>query len=247
MQWASCIAAMSIADSMTLASALAASSTSSESVAPETARFEGSARFCASIVSVEVLVLLVHPDPKSMCSSIASEVGQALTGRGHNVTLIDLYADGFDPVMTEADRVAYETDQPIVDPVVQRHADLVRSSQGLVFVYPTVAGGLPAMLKGWLDRVLVTGVAFELDERTNKIKPAMKHIRRLGAVTTSPTRRIQTLIAPDAGRRTLTRTLRLIVRPTARRSWMALYRADRRSEPEQNIFSEHVRKTFRSW
>ena len=142
---------------------------------------------------MEVLVLLVHPDPTSLCHSIASDVQQVLAGRGHNVTTIDLYADEFEPVMTEPDRVAYETDHPIVDPAIQRHADLVRSSQGLVFIYPTVVGGLPAMLKGWLDRVLVTGVAFELDERTNKVKPAMKHVRRLGAVTTSPARRSRSL------------------------------------------------------
>jgi len=220
---------------------------SSAYVAPGRRSLKGPAAICASIVFVEVLVLLAHPDPDSLCHSIAGDVKQVLTGSGHEVTLVDLYADGFEPVMTEPDRVAYETDHPIVDPEIQRHADLVRSSQGLVFIYPTVVGGLPAMLKGWLDRVLVTGVAFELDERTNKIKPAMRHVRCLGAVTTSPARRIRSASAPDAGRRTLTRTLRLIVRPTARSSWNALYRADRRSEPEQNVFRDRVRKSFQSW
>lgn len=209
--------------------------------------FEASAAFCASIVFVEILLLLAHPDPESLCRSIAGDVEQVLTGRGHEVTLVDLHADGFEPVMTQPDRVAYETERPIVDPEIQRHADLVRSSQGLVFIYPTVVGGLPAMLKGWLDRVLVPGVAFELDERTKKLKPAMKHVRRLGAVTTSPAPRMRSALAPDGGRKTLTRTLRTIVRPTARTSWSALYRANRRSEPEENIFRDRVRKSFQSW
>ena len=64
------------------------------------------------------------------------------------------------------------------------------ATAALVFVYPTVTGGLPATLKGWLERVLVTGVAFELDAKTNKIKPAMRQVRRIGVVTTTPSTRV---------------------------------------------------------
>lgn len=202
---------------------------------------------CASIEVVDVLVVFAHPDAGSLCGELVGDVTATLSNRGHDVEVLDLYAENFDPVMSRADRIAYETEQPIVDEVVERHAELVRSCQGFVFIYPTIAAGLPAILKGWLDRVLVRGVAFELDPRTSKVKPAMRHVRRIGVVTTSSERRSRTFLINDAGRRTLLRTVRLLVHPRARSSWLALRRADRRSEPEINMFRDRVRKEFSSW
>ena len=175
------------------------------------------------------------------------DVRATLSNRGHHVEVVDLYGENFDPVMTRADRVAYESEQPIVDQVVERYAELVRRCGGIVFIYPTVAAGLPAMLKGWLDRVLVMGVAFELHPRTSKVKPAMRHVRRIGAVTTSSEGRSRSFVVNDAGRRTLMRTVRFLVHLRARHSWLALRRAHRRSEPEINIFRDKVRTAFSSW
>ena len=194
-----------------------------------------------------MLIVLAHPDATSLCAVMSDDVRTALTQKGHQVRMLDLYADDFDPVMSAADRVAYETDDPIVDPMVRSHADLVNRADALVFVYPTVTGGLPAMLKGWLERVLVTGVAFELDAKTNKIKPAMRQVRRIGVVTTTPSTRLSTAVRNDAGRRSLHRTLRLICHPLTRRTFLAQYRADRKSLPEQNIFRDRVQKAFAQW
>lgn len=196
---------------------------------------------------MNVLVVSAHPDPMSVCGQVVVDLRRTLTRRGHDVHVIDLHSEGFDPVMTREERVAYESDQPIIDPMVQRHADLVLSASGLVFVYPTVSGGLPAILKGWLDRVLVTGVAFRLDPKSNKVKPALGHVRRIGVVTTTAAGRTRTAAITDAGRRTLTRTLRLICHPVTRRTVRVLYRANRRSAPQQNIFRDGVEKAFGGW
>ncbi len=196
---------------------------------------------------MKLLVVYSHPVPESFNAAVRDVALKALGEAGHEVRLLDLHAEGFDPVMSAEDRRAYETEDAIVDPHARRHADLVNGADALVFVYPTVTGGLPAMLKGWLDRVLVTGVAFVLDPRTNKVKPAMRHIRRIGVVTVNPSRRLNVALVNDAGRRTLTRTLRLICRPTARRTFKALYRSDHRSAVEQNIFRDGVEKAFRGW
>ena len=74
--------------------------------------------------------------------------------------------------MSLAERRAYHSDQPLVDPVTVAHADLVRRAEVLVFVYPTWWSGPPAILKGWLKRVLVPGVAFRFDG-AGKVRPAL--------------------------------------------------------------------------
>jgi len=192
-------------------------------------------------------MVLAHPDPTSLCAELAEDVRSQLSRRGHTVHLIDLDREGFDPVMTADERVAYESEEPILDPVVRRHAELVKRTDAVVFVYPTVTGGLPALLKGWFERVMVTGVAFELDAKTNKIKPALRNIRRIGVITTSHAGRMTTAVVNDAGRRTLHRTLRLIAHPLAKRTFLALYRSDKRSEPETNIFKDRVHRAMTGW
>ena len=63
--------------------------------------------------------------------------------------------------------------------MVESHARLVKQADALVFVYPTWCWGLPAIMKGWIERVLVTGVAFRLDERSGRIKANLRHVRRI--------------------------------------------------------------------
>lgn len=196
---------------------------------------------------MEVLLVLAHPDGASLCGQLAETISRRLHRGGHRVDRIDLYAEGFDPVMSSAERVAYETDAPLLAEETRRHAELVRAASGLVFVYPTVAAGLPAILKGWLDRVLVTGVAFVLDPRTNTVRPALHDIRRLGVVTTNPMRRTTAMAVNDAGRRTLLRTLRLVCHPRARRTQHVLYRSERRSTAECNVFVSEVDEAYGRW
>jgi putative NADPH-quinone reductase len=159
---------------------------------------------------------------------------------GHDAVHLDLCAEGFQPVMSAAEHRVYETDSPILDPAVQRHADLVAGADALVFVYPTWWAGLPAVLKGWLDRVLVTGVAFRLDERTRRVVPAMTHVRRLVGITTYGSPRWYVHAVGDAGRRTLARSLRMVCRRRARPVWLALYRMDSATEAARAAFLARV-------
>ena len=80
--------------------------------------------------------------------------------------MLDLYAVGFAAAMSPEERHAYHGDEPIIDPLVAEHAALVLRADALVFVYPTWWSGLPAILKGWLERVMVPGVGFRFDERS---------------------------------------------------------------------------------
>lgn len=193
-----------------------------------------------TITLVQVLVVHAHPDPQSYSAALREAAVRGLERAGHDVTTLDLYAEHFAAAMSTAERRAYETDSPILDSAVERHAELVRGADALVFVYPTWWFGVPAILKGWFERVFVPGVAFRLDEQTNKVKPALRHITRLVGITTSGSPRWQIRALGDTGRWTITRSTRLLTAPRCRSTWLALGRLDGRPDEDRRAFLDKV-------
>ncbi len=109
---------------------------------------------------MNMLVILGHPTPGSLNHSIAAAAVAALEDEGHEVTFHDLCAEGFDPVLPdgEAGRGAE------LPPGVRAHcADLV-PAEGIVVVHPNWWGMPPAVLKGWIDRVVRVDVAYRFAE-----------------------------------------------------------------------------------
>ena len=106
---------------------------------------------------MEISVILAHPDRRSFNHAIVQTVCRALERGGHAVLFHDLYAEGFDPLLTTAE----------LNPKGKLPAELagyceeVQRSDGLVIVHPNWWGQPPAMMKGWIDRVLRQGVAYE--------------------------------------------------------------------------------------
>ena len=109
---------------------------------------------------MRVLVLYAHPNPESFGAALHATVVEAVTAAGHEVDDCDLYAEGFDPVLV----VNEERRRRDLDKVeeTRAHRELVAWCDAMVFVYPVWWGGFPALLKGWLDRVWVPFVTFEL-------------------------------------------------------------------------------------
>ena len=132
---------------------------------------------------MQVLVVLAHPKGDSFNHAIADRACGALRLAGHTVELLDLYALGFGAAMTPDERLAYHRDDPIVDPLVREHADLVRAAEALVFVYPTWWSAQPAVLKGWLERVLVPGVGFRFND-AGKVRPGLTQVRHMIGIST---------------------------------------------------------------
>jgi putative NADPH-quinone reductase len=205
-------------------------------------RWTGRQPGCAfySAGTVRVLVLLAHPEPASFAAALAAAAVRGLGSAGHEVRVVDLYGEGFEPVMTTADRIAYDTDDAVVDDAVRAQTDHVLWAEALVFVYPTWWSGLPAVLKGWLDRVLVPGVAFRLDERTRKVTPALQHIRHLVGITTYGSKRSYVTLMGDGGRRTIGRALRMVCGWRTPTTWLALHRMDTRTDAERRAFLARV-------
>ena len=93
--------------------------------------------------------------------------------------LLDLYAENFDPVMGCDERRSYNEHAP-QDPALKSHIENLNWAQAILFVYPTWWYGLPAMLKGWLDRVWATDVAFRLPVGNGRIQSLVRHVTKIG-------------------------------------------------------------------
>ena len=194
---------------------------------------------------MNVLVVHAHPVEESFSRALRDTVVRAVEAAGHTATVIDLYAEDFDARISEAERRAYHGAGPVVSADVARHVDLVRAAEALVFVYPTWWFGMPAILKGWLDRVLVPGVAFGFDERTGKVKPGLTNVRRIVGISTYGSSWPYIKAVNDAGRRTLLRTLRLVTHRRTRTAWLALYAMDRRGDADRAAFLAEVDRRMR--
>ncbi len=107
-----------------------------------------------------VSLILAHPSPSSFNHAIAEAARNALQQKGHRVTFHDLYGEGFDPVLPfeEISRGA------ALDPAIERHCDEIASADGIIVVHPNWWGMPPAILTGWVDRVLRPGLAYEFLE-----------------------------------------------------------------------------------
>jgi putative NADPH-quinone reductase len=182
------------------------------------------------------LVVVAHPSTDSYCHALAARAEAGLRSVGHEVVVLDLYELGFRIAMTAEEREAYHGDSPILDPMVAEHAVLVQRAGTIVFVYPTWWSGLPAMLKGWLERVLVPGVGFVLDERTNKVRPGLGQMRRLVGISTYGSPKWYVRLVNDNGRRIITRALRMSCGLRVRTSWLGLYAIDTSTAAERSEF-----------
>lgn len=189
------------------------------------------------------LVVIAHPSPDSYCHALATRAVAGLHAAGHDVEVLDLYALGFTVAMSPEERRAYDTDDPILDPLVASHADLVRRAQALVFVYPTWWSGLPAILKGWLERVMVPGVGFVLNE-ANKVRPGLAQVRHLVGVSTYGSPRWYVRAVNDNGRRTITRALRMSCGVRARPRWLGMYALGSSTEDSRTAFAARVEQTM---
>jgi NAD(P)H dehydrogenase (quinone) len=109
---------------------------------------------------MRILLILAHPDPASFNHALAHVVRSELRKSGHRVVWHDLYKEKFDPILGR-DEIPQSGRVP---PQVGRHGrDLVRAG-GLVIVHPNWWGQPPAILKGWIDRVLRPGLAYRFQE-----------------------------------------------------------------------------------
>lgn len=110
---------------------------------------------------MKVIVIIGHQRRGSFCHAIAATAVEQLRSDGHEVIYHDLYEEQFDPLLPHAEI----GDEDQIDPVVRRHIDEVLSADGYVVVHPNWWGQPPAILKGWIDRVMRQGSVYRFTAR----------------------------------------------------------------------------------
>lgn len=111
---------------------------------------------------MRVFIVYCHPDSDSFTGAVRSRVVDRLVEHEHEIRQTDLYEFGFNPVLGKREWKSYLSQERDDEQIVSFGEDLIWAD-ALLFVYPTWWYSMPAMLKGWLDRVLVPGIAFDLN------------------------------------------------------------------------------------
>lgn len=106
---------------------------------------------------MNILVILAHPVRASLTGALADAACEALAENGHAAQFHDLDAEGFDPRIQAAELTARSSN----DALIERHCAELASAEGIVIVHPNWWSQPPAVLKGWLDRVVRPGVAYD--------------------------------------------------------------------------------------
>ena len=109
---------------------------------------------------MKVLVIVAHPNRASFNHAIAQTCARELTDNGNEVVTHDLYEEAFDPILPYAEFPK----EAVLPAEIQRYCDEVSQADGIVIIHPDWWGQPPAILKGWVDRVLRPGVAYEFLE-----------------------------------------------------------------------------------
>lgn len=109
---------------------------------------------------MKISLILAHPDPNSFNHAIAQTAVEALKTNGQKIFFHDLYQETFDPLLP-AEEILKDA---VLAPDIQRHCEEIANADGIIIVHPNWWGQPPAILKGWVDRVIRPGVAYEFLE-----------------------------------------------------------------------------------
>jgi len=193
---------------------------------------------------MRALVLFAHPVETSFNAALHRATIEALSASGYDVDDCDLYAEGFNPVMSRQERLDYH-DEAICTAPVQGYVDRLRAAEALILSTPVWNYGYPAILKGFLDRIFLPGVSFKLVD--GKAAPNLQRIRKIAAVTTYGGSRFRTIVMGDPPRRMFKRTIRALVHPLARAKYLALYDMNRNDEATRKAFLARVADEMRAF
>ena len=193
---------------------------------------------------MKALVVYCHPKEGSFTSAVRDQVVSKLQSAGAEIRIIDLYAQNFTPVLTANELETYEDPAHNTGPVAE-DVEHLKWCDTLVFVYPTWWYGLPAMLKGWLDRVFVPEIAFLMPTPERKtIAPGLSHITRLGVFTTCGASRWLTFFVGAPGKRTLFRGVGLLCARPLKKAFAVHYLMDSSTPESRKAHLDRVAKTM---
>jgi NAD(P)H dehydrogenase (quinone) len=191
---------------------------------------------------MRILYIYCHPLPESFHAGIRAKALDALKAGGHEVDLLDLYAEKFDPVLSEdARRHYHDTARNQVGH--ESYIARLQRAEALVVQFPTWCFGMPAMLKGFLDRMFMPGVAFDIGDPA-KVKPMLGNIKCIVGIVTYGRPRYMALWMGDPPRKIVTRYLRWFTGGKARVDYNALYHLNVVTEAQRIALIGRVSKAL---
>jgi putative NADPH-quinone reductase len=190
---------------------------------------------------MRILLLFAHPVETSFQAALHRATVEALQRAGHEIDDCDLYAEGFNPVLSREERINYH-DASVCRKPVERYVERLLAAEALVLHFPVWNFGYPAILKGFFDRVFLPGVTFDL--RDGRIFPLLNRIRRVAAVSTYGGTRLRAMLAGDPPRKAVTRVLRAQVGVATPITYLACYDMNRATEASCQRFLARVSRTM---
>jgi NAD(P)H dehydrogenase (quinone) len=193
---------------------------------------------------MRVLVVVAHPLEEAFAKVAARRICTTLERRGMEVDLLDLYGEDFDPRLSAEERRGYFA-TPYDFSAVAGYVARLRAAEKLVFVFPQWWFDVPAILKGFFDRVFVPGVAFDHGADGAGLIPRLTHLSTLWVVTTTGSPWwVTQLYMGDPVRRQIKRGLRSFVNPKARFKMLSLHDMDRMTQARAGAFLERLERQF---
>src|SRR5690349_3207679 len=200
---------------------------------------------------MRVMVLHAHPLETSYNRALCNAVVDTLKSKGHDVDLVDLYAENFNPVLSREDRLKYHDVPDNITPDLKPYVDRLMAAEGLVVVHPVWNYGFPAILKGYFDKVFMPGVSFVLvggdGPDKGKLVPNLKHIKKVAFVTSYGGDRWRTWVMGDPPRRMARRWGWVTFGGWLPPTYLALYDMNNVTPDQLNGFIDKVKRVIGRW
>jgi NAD(P)H dehydrogenase (quinone) len=194
---------------------------------------------------LRIFILYANPVAASFGAALHRQVIAALRSRGDENDNRDLYAESFNPVMGEQERMQYHNIELNRTPIAG-YADRLLTAGALVLIYTVWNEGFPAILKGFFDHVFIPGVSFTIGSDGAAV-PNLQKLRKLAAVCTYGGNHMTSFLLGDPPKRVVNRLVRSMPGHAVRCDYLAYYDMDH-SKPEQRAaFLEKVKRTFEAW
>lgn len=196
---------------------------------------------------MKTLVVYCHPNPDSFSGALYTAALDTLKNQGHELRCFDLYSDDFQPVLTREERAAYLPNPRLIEARVQPHVDALKWCEHLVFVFPIWFYGPPAMLKGWLERVWLPGVAFLPPPLKGQTAvPGLRHIQRLTVITHGGAPWWWLKVMGDPAKKLFMRGLRALMAKNCKTTWLQLHNMNNVSRAECTAYITQVQTRLKA-
>lgn len=193
------------------------------------------------------LVVTTHPLKSSLCAHLTGLVVDTLKRMGHEVVVEDLYAEKFEPALTAVERESYYSgsyDRTAVVGEVER----LLMAEALVLLFPTWWFSVPAMLKGWFDRVWGPGIAYDHASDFGPIKARLVNLRKVLVITTlGAPWWVDRLIMWQPVKRVIKVALLGACARKSKLKYLSLYNSEKLNELSVAKFSGKIKKALDSW